>query len=242
MNAFCGRCGIVLDYIEEWSGKLDDIFGTTQRAFRLSDELNYDWFYYDGDGLGAGVRGDARVINEQRNESKIKQIGVDMFRGSDAVTNPAERVNAGESEGRTNKDYFANAKAQWWWGLRKRFKATHDAINGEAYQPDELISLSGSLKGLGKLTSELSRPTYKFNGAGKMLVDKSPDGTKSPNMADAVMMCFSGYRNSSQSAVANFIIIDTKSKATSETCGRCVSRATSLKIATKPAGFRIIAG
>jgi hypothetical protein len=105
--------------------------------------------------------------------------------------------------------------------LRNRFKATYDAINGKDYQADELISLHSGLKELGKLTSELSRPTYKFNGAGKMLVDKSPDGTKSPNLADAVMMCFSSYRNSTQAAVANLVIIDTESKAATETCGSC---------------------
>lgn len=221
LNAFCGRHGILLDHIEEWSGKLDDIFGTTQRAFRLSEELKYDWFYYDGDGLGAGVRGDSRVINEQREESGLKPIGVTMFRGSDAVTDPNERVNAGEYEGRTNKDYFANAKAQWWWGLRKRFKATHDAVNGLDYDPDEIISISSELNELGKLTSELSRPTYKFNGTGKMLVDKSPEGTKSPNMADTVMMCFSGYRSSSDKGLSSFILPDMTHPSTVSTCAKC---------------------
>jgi len=219
LNAFCGRYGIVLEYIEEWSGKLDDIFATTQRAFHLCEDYQYDWFYYDGDGLGAGVRGDARVINERR----ARPLVVEMFRGSDGVTHPNERVNAGEDEGRTNKDYFANAKAQWWWSLRKRFKATHDAVKGKAYQADELISLPSGLTELGKLTSELSRPTYMFNGAGKMLVDKAPCGTKSPNLADAVMMCFSGYRSSACFAPALLFIPDTSSQQVALTCAHCAS-------------------
>ncbi len=218
LNAFCGRYGIVLEHLEEWSGKLDDIFATTQRAFHLCEDYQYDGFYYDGDGLGAGVRGDARVINERR----ATPLPVEMFRGSDAVTDPNARVNAGEYEGRTNKDYFANAKAQWWWSLRNRFKATYDAINGKDYQADELISLPSELKELGKLTSELSRPTYKFNGAGKMLVDKSPDGTKSPNLADAVMMCFSGYRSSASFARAELFIPEV-SVNDKNTCVQCTA-------------------
>ena len=38
--------------------------------------------------------------------------------------------------------------------------------------------------------TELSQPTYSINSAGKIIIDKTPDGTKSPNLADAVMMRF----------------------------------------------------
>lgn len=37
---------------------------------------------------------------------------------------------------------------------------------------------------------ELSQPTYHQNVAGKIVVDKAPDGAMSPNLADAVMMRF----------------------------------------------------
>jgi phage terminase large subunit len=40
-----------------------------QRAFGTCDALGSSSFQYDADGLGAGVRGDARVINEQRREA-----------------------------------------------------------------------------------------------------------------------------------------------------------------------------
>jgi hypothetical protein len=35
---------------------------------------------------------------------------------------------------------------------------------------------------------ELSQPTWSKNAVGKILVDKQPEGTKSPNLADAVMI------------------------------------------------------
>ena len=41
---------------------------------------------------------------------------------------------------------------------------------------------------------ELSQPTYGLNGAGKIIVNKKPDGSKSPNLGDAIMIEFSPER------------------------------------------------
>lgn len=181
-NAFCGAHGILIERVEEWSGKGGDIFSTVQRAFGICDEYGYERFRYDADGLGAGVRGDARVINEMR---PINQIGVDAFRGSGSPANPEQE----DVKGRKNKDYFANRKAQGWWALRQRFQATYRAvIEGKPFDPDEIISISSDGANYQRLITELSRPTYSINPVGKILIDKSPDGSKSPNLADAVMI------------------------------------------------------
>jgi phage terminase large subunit len=37
---------------------------------------------------------------------------------------------------------------------------------------------------------ELSQVTYQYNRAGKVLVNKAPDGQASPNRADSVMIAF----------------------------------------------------
>ena len=99
---------------------------------------------------------------------------------------------ASDVENRKNKDYYANRKAQAWFSVRKRFQTTYRAIHEPdvAYDPDSIISLDSRLPLLGKLCTELSQPTYKINTAGKMLIDKAPDGTRSPNLADAVMIRF----------------------------------------------------
>ena len=186
-NALAGRCGILLEYVEEWSGKGDDIFGTVQRALGICDGRDYGTLRYDADGLGAGVRGDARVINERRREIGDPEIDVAPFRGSGAVHNPEGEMVLK----RKNKDYFANAKAQAWWALRIRFQMTFRAITeGMEYDPDEIISISPDITDLMKLVQELSQPTYSLNGAGKLLIDKMPDGMKSPNLADSVMIAF----------------------------------------------------
>jgi hypothetical protein len=184
LNAFCGAHGPVIEVVEEWSGKGDDIFGTVQRAFGICDERGYDRFKYDADGLGAGVRGDARVINEGR----TRKLRVDAFRGSAAPFNP----DGEDVKGRKNQDFFANCKAQSWWSLRVRFQKTFRAVKeGATFSPDELISISSGAQNRQKLCAELSQPTYSVNAVGKIVIDKAPDGNRSPNLADAVMIQFS---------------------------------------------------
>ncbi len=186
-NAFCGRRGILLERICSWSGKNSDIFATTVRCHALCDEGGYDSFYFDADGLGAGVLGDSRKISEERSMVGLPRIDVQAFRGSAAVHSPLSEM----IPGRKNQDYFANLKAQSWMSLRKRFEATNRALQGDAYESDDLISIDPDCGELTALVLELSQPTYSLTNAGKILVDKTPDGARSPNLADAVMIAFS---------------------------------------------------
>lgn len=198
LNAFAGRHGVLLDFVDAWSGKGGDIYGTVERAFEICITSDYEAFAYDGDGLGAGVKGDARTLNDKRKAAKHREIEVRKFQGSAAVVDPDGKIpqfdgdESRDKDERTNKDYFANAKAQAWWALRLRFLRTYRAVvlGHPVADPDALISISPTLPQLSKLTLELSQPTYSENGAGKLLIDKQPEGAKSPNLADAVMIAF----------------------------------------------------
>lgn len=199
-NCFATACGIEVDGCDEWSGKGADIFDTVATAFALSDDTGLDGFTYDADGLGAGVRGDARVLNENRPGRKLRVL---PFRGSGAVWKPDSPIPTAVPAKlerrleRTNKDYFSNAKAQAAWMLRLRFQRTFRAIEAGSvgdYDPDDLISIDPDLPELASLLQQLSQPTYAYNTIGKMAVDKAPvvDGKKmpSPNKFDAVMQLF----------------------------------------------------
>ena len=200
-NAWAGRYGLQLEYIDEWSGAGGDIFKTTQRAFLICDDLGYTRLRYDADGLGSGVRGDARVINTNRSGQNQKEIIIDAFRGSGEVSQPEHEM----VKGRKNKDFFANAKAQAWWSLRERFKVTHRAVTeGEEYDRDMIISIPSTLPFLSRLTMELSQPTYNINSVGKIVVDKAPAGTKSPNLADAVMIAFAPESKASTTGLLDY--------------------------------------
>jgi hypothetical protein len=195
LNAWGGRHGIELQHIDSWSGHGKTIFWTTEQAFLRCDQYGYDNCRYDGDGLGAGVRGDAAQINA-RPDRVANQRKFSEFRGSGAVVNKEKLVFKGDDRGigaRKNEDFFKNYKAQSWWSLRERFEKTHQAIHdGVLFPPDELISISENLPPTmrARLVAELSQPTYDIDSSGKLLIDKTPDGTRSPNHADMVMILY----------------------------------------------------
>jgi phage terminase large subunit len=187
-NCFSARHGIALVFLRSWSGKDSDIYKTVQKAFRFCDELGFTSLAYDSDGLGAGCRGDANVINELRDQRKESSIHATPFRGSAAVWRPDSEI----VPKRKNKDMFANAKAQAWWSLRMRFEQTHRAVVQKMpVDVDAIISIDPSLDELAQLQVELSQITYSINASGKIVIDKQPPGTLSPNRADSVNIVFS---------------------------------------------------
>lgn len=192
-NALCLRYDFLVEYLESWSGKGSDIYRSVEKGFLLCDLLGCSEVYYDSDGLGAGVRGDARMINEKRQ----KKIEFYAFRGSGAVVDPEHDPfqRPGQprqpGKGRTNEDFFGNLKAQGWWSLRKRFLATYRAVVEKMpYDVNDIVSISRALPEYMKLMVELSQPTFSQNNSGKIIINKMPDGSRSPNHADAMMIAF----------------------------------------------------
>lgn len=198
LNALCGRHGVLLEYLESWSGKGSDTFATAEKAYNRCVVLGYNALDFDADGIGAYMRGDARVLNEGR-ENKI-DFGA--FRGSGEVVDPDNDplhkpgTPKDPKKSRTNADFFANRKAQAWWSLRRRFQITYRAVTAKRkndiydFSHEDIISISSSVNELQKLLTELSQPTYVINNAGKIIVEKMPDGARSPNLADAAMIAF----------------------------------------------------
>ena len=192
-NAMAFTHGVLLVHAESWSGKDSDIAATTSKAFRLCDERGYDEFDYDADGLGAGVRGDARVLNEHRTQPgpdarpRGRPINVGEYRGSGAVIFPERIV---PRTNRKNEDFYSNRKAQAWWSAKLRFAESFKASKGEPYDPDSIICIARDIPELSRLTSELSQATVKETMTGKLQINKTPDDAMSPNLADAIIMAF----------------------------------------------------
>jgi phage terminase large subunit len=194
-NATCYNHGTSIESTQEWSGKGSDIFATVQRTFDLCEELGLDEFDYDADGVGADVRGDARVINDQRATRGQRRLAAIGYRGSEGVLNPdgivEGTIGREGDKGRTNQDYFANRKAQSWWSVRRRFQKTHRwVVDGVPCPPDDIVSINPKCPNHLKLVAELSQPTYSVNGVGKIVIEKKPDGLPSPNLADSVVIRF----------------------------------------------------
>lgn len=204
-NAIALTTGTTVDSTEEWTGQGSDIYQSTEHGFEKAEAHGSDFLEYDADGLGAGVRGDARVINEGRVAAGGKAIRAVGFRGSEAVHDPdgiVEGTIGREGDrGRTNKDYFLNRKAQAWWEIRRRARNTFRWIVGfpdprtgvnvkVPCAPDEILDISSACPHHMKLVAELSQATYKQTMVGKIQINKAPEGMKSPNRADAVVIRF----------------------------------------------------
>lgn len=187
MSALGARTGYLLEMVDCW-GEGDT--GTTTRRAVTDLQGRPVEVQYDSVGVGAGVKSEA---NRLASEGKVPK-GMDFIPWSAGagVQQPDKHIVPGDRETPLNKDHYANLKAQAWWQLRLRFERTHRAVHeGVKYDPDELISLPGDLPQLRKLQKELSQATASRTSSSlKLIVDKTPEGTRSPNMADAVVMAF----------------------------------------------------
>lgn len=188
-NAIAVRKGSVLRAVAEWG---DRDTGVTTRSIieRVQAFSNRVTVQYDCVGVGAGVKAE---VNRLHDEGVMpKGVKFSPWNAGAAVLDPDRHVEDGDSDTPLNKDFYLNLKAQGWWQLRRRFEKTHRAVTeGIPFPPEELISLDSSMPLLRALEKELSQPTASKSAAKlKLQVDKKPDGTRSPNLADAVMMAF----------------------------------------------------
>lgn len=187
-NALAHRNGIELVHIADWGDR--DVGVTTRRAIGDLEHLREVEVQYDSVGVGAGVKSEANRLEEE-NKLRSGMRFISWSAGA-RVLSPDDRVIPDDDESPLNKDFYANLKAQAWWQLRLRFERTHKAITeGAQYPVDDLISISPDLPQIRDLQKELSQATAsRSTGSLKLVVDKNPPGTRSPNLADAVVMAF----------------------------------------------------
>lgn len=154
-----------------------------------------DWFVWDGDGMGTGLKRQISTAFAGKN------IRYHMFRGSlsGAGQDNAENIyqndiNSQGSPGKTYAETFRNNRAQYYIDLADRCYATYRCVvNGEYVDPDEMISFdSDGIENMILLKSQLCRLPKKPNGFGLIqMMDKKEmkaNDIESPNESDSVMM------------------------------------------------------
>lgn len=193
-NAQVKRQGIVLRFAEEWGAR--DVAQTARRAIDNCRGLGKVELQYDCIGVGAGVKSEVNNLKDAAEDMKELRKTLDLitlvpWNAAAGVLNPKGYVVEDDPESPRNEDFYANLKAQGWWELRTRFYKTYRAVvEGVEYNHDELISLDSSLPLLRQIQKELSQPTSSKGARMKLVVDKKPPGTKSPNIADAIVMAY----------------------------------------------------
>jgi phage terminase large subunit len=177
------------------SGEIDEgCDWATSQAIRG----NADWFTWDGDGIGTGLK---RQVSDAFSG---KPCRFNMFRGSlsgIAQDNGEQiylKVDNEHGKPKTYAETFKNNRAQYYIQLANRFYATYRCvIKGEYVDPSEMISIdSEGVEDMDRLRSELCRIPRKDNNTGMDQIMSKNDmkklGISSPNMADAIMMALWG--------------------------------------------------
>jgi hypothetical protein len=188
-NALALRRGVVLRKIEQWGER--DTGVTTRRAVDGVAGHKRVHMQYDCIGVGAGVKAEANRLADDG--TLPKGILFSPWNAGAKVLGPDDHVDLTDTETPLNKDFYQNLKAQGWWQLRRRFEKTHRAVEAKdpkMFPHDELISIDPDLPLLRTLQKELSQPTAGRSTTMKLLIEKQPEGTRSPNLADAVVMCY----------------------------------------------------
>jgi phage terminase large subunit len=177
------------------SGEIDEgCDWATSQAIRG----NADWFTWDGDGIGTGLK---RQVSDAFSG---KPCRFNMFRGSlsgIAQDNGEQiylKVDNEHGKPKTYAETFKNNRAQYYIQLASRFYATYRCVvKGEYVDPSEMISIdSEGVEDMDRLRSELCRIPRKDNNTGMDQIMSKNDmkklGISSPNMADAIMMALWG--------------------------------------------------
>ena len=187
-NAQVSRHGVIMTQADFW-GQSPDVGISAQRAVHNAGLLGIEELYYDAIGVGSGVKSETNRMRE--NNAIPQRLIICPWFASASVLDPEERLIPDDDQTPKNEDFFLNLKAQAWWRLRVRFEKTYKAVMQRAqYDPSELISIPSELENLEQLKRELSQAVHKRNQQGKTLVDKTPEGSPSPNLADGVVMCY----------------------------------------------------
>jgi phage terminase large subunit len=185
-NALAIRKGISLLSVDAWNGL--DTSLTTNRAAMQAHSAGAHEVYYDSIGVGEGVTGEWASMGRRKEQPDGMKLH--PWAGGASVLDPEKRIEPDNQQSPLNKDQYHNLKAQAWFALRKRFENAHKARRGIPHDADMLISLPRDLPSLAQIEEELTQPQHKTSATGKTMVDKQPDGSRSPNLADAINMAF----------------------------------------------------
>lgn len=188
----CRHGSIIKSVKSKTKGEIDEVCDwATGNA--IND--NADWFVWDGDGMGTGLKRQVSTAFEG------KQIKYHMFRGSlsGSGQDNAEKTYMPESGDKDTKpkkykDTFKNNRAQYYISLADRCYNTYRCVTkGDYIDPDEMISFdSDGIENLADLKSQLTRVPKKPNGSGLIQImskqEMKTNGIDSPNEGDSVMM------------------------------------------------------
>ena len=189
-NALTLRQWVVWRDVQEW-GERDPGISARKAVLACREHKGHISCQYDCIGVGSGVKTEYNRLTTDEGVISAHEIPFIPWNAGASVLNPFDRIIPDDNESLQNKDFFDNLKAQAWWSIRTRFYKTFKAVTeGVRYNPDELISIDSRITLLEQLKKELIQPTVGHSSRLKLLIEKKPDGMRSPNLADSGVMAF----------------------------------------------------
>lgn len=198
-NALVGRRGIVARHCEEWAARDPGV--TARKAVSWCAEHVPMALQYDCVGVGVSVKAETNRLADDG----LMPKGLTMvpWNAGAEVLNPFARSDLKDPKSPINKDLYENLKAQAWIAVARRFYVTWRAVMKHrgilvpdddgtpfTWTPDEIVSIPEGLPLRHKLVKELAQPTVGHSSRMKMLINKQPEGSLSPNLADAFVMAY----------------------------------------------------
>jgi len=185
------RHGSIIEYVKSKdSGEIDEV---CDWATGLTHNHNADWFVWDGDGMGTGLKRQVSTAFEGTN------IRYHIFKGSlsGKGQDNAEKIymsRIGDEQPKTYMEVFKNNRSQFYGELARRVYNTYKCVvRGEYIDPDDMISLnSEGIENITGLRSEMCRIPTKPNQGGLVQIMSKQDmktlQIDSPNETDSIMM------------------------------------------------------
>jgi phage terminase large subunit len=203
-NAYVARQWVIIREAMEW-GDRDPGVSTKRVIHAANAHDGRIKVQYDEIGMGVSVKSEYNSLTVDQGVIIPPFVG---WNAGAAVVNPYDNVIPDDPDSPLNRDVFGNFKAQAWWAARTAFYKTWRAVtHGDVYPAEQLISLDSTMPLLHQLMKELAQPTRGDSTGLRMIVNKKPPGTKSPNLADAAVMCmFPAPEDSNYTIVGNYRI------------------------------------
>jgi len=192
-GGYAMRHGSIVRFVKSKNaGEIDE---TCDWATGLAHTHDVDWFVWDGDGMGTGLKRQVSIAFSGTN------IKYHMFRGSlsGVGQDNAEKIYMPQygdenTKPKTYAETFKNNRAQHYTNLATRCYNTYRCVvKGDYVDPDEMISFdSDGIDNLSGLRSEICRIPKKDNPNGLIQIMNKKDmkalDIDSPNESDSVMM------------------------------------------------------
>jgi phage terminase large subunit len=185
---------IFLKILEKTDGEIDEgCDWATDQAIKDGA----DWFIWDGDGMGAGLKRQVSTAFQGKN------IRTHMFRGSlsgigqdnaEEVYLPTDSDENMVDKPKTYAETFLNNRSQYCIRMADLYYNTYRCVvRGEYVDPADMISIdSKGVESMDRLRSEVCRVPRKRNNTGLIQIMTKKEmkslGIDSPNMFDSKFM------------------------------------------------------